>query len=115
MHNEMQLLEQRRGSVGRWQQKEQRGRGVNIALYTLEDSSIPEQGEGCFQRIASADNNLQIIRSETFFPKMKNCQSDTCKTKLTLENVGQQKQKAKDYRAGQVSGRKSQQPAAMRQ
>jgi hypothetical protein len=53
-----------------------------------------------FQCIASADNNVQIIRSETiFFPKMKNCQSDTCKTKLTLGNAGQQKQKAKDCRA----------------
>jgi hypothetical protein len=51
------------------------------------------KGRSAFQHIASADNNLQIIRSDTvFFPKMKNCQSDTCQTKLTLGNVGQQKQ-----------------------
>jgi hypothetical protein len=31
---------------------------------------------------------------------MKNCQCDICKTELTLGNVGQQKQKAKDCRAG---------------
>jgi hypothetical protein len=31
---------------------------------------------------------------------MKNCQSDTCKTKITLGNIGQQMQKAKDCRAG---------------
>ncbi len=42
------------------------------------------KGRSAFQRIANADNNLQIIRSETIFSKNENCQSDTCKTKLTL-------------------------------
>jgi hypothetical protein len=58
------------------------------------------KGRSAFQRIAIAGNSLKIIKSEMgFFPKMKNCQSGSCKTKLTLGNVGQQKQKAKDCRA----------------
>jgi hypothetical protein len=31
------------------------------------------------------------LRGGQLFPKMKNCLCDTCKTKLTLGNVGQQK------------------------
>jgi hypothetical protein len=47
-HNKMQLFKQRCGSVGQWQQKQQRGRSVNIALCALEGSSIPEQVKECF-------------------------------------------------------------------
>jgi hypothetical protein len=97
----MQLFEQRHGSVGQWRQKQQRGRGVNIALCMLEGSSIPEQGEECFLvRCQCRQQPTDHKKWDDCFAKMKNCQSDTCKTKLTLGNVGQQKQKAKDCRAG---------------
>ncbi len=46
--NNLLLLEKRRGSVGWQRQKQQRGRGINIALCTLEGSSVPEQGDECF-------------------------------------------------------------------
>jgi hypothetical protein len=97
----MQLFEQRHGSVEWWRQKQQRGGSVNIALCALEGSSIPKQGKECFsahcQRRQQPTDDKKL---DNFVPKMENCQSDTCKTKLTLGNVGQQKQKAKDCRAG---------------
>ncbi len=71
--------------------------GGTASILPFARWTVPQflsKGRSAFQHIASADNNLQII------PKMNNCQSDTCKTKLTLGNAGQQKQKAKDCKAG---------------
>jgi hypothetical protein len=62
-HNEMQIFEQRCGSVGRWWQKQQRGHGVKMALCALEGSSIPEQGEECFSVCC------QCRQQDGFFPK----------------------------------------------
>jgi hypothetical protein len=63
----MQLIEQRCGSVGRRQQKQQWRHGINIALCMLEGSSIPEQEEECF----SAHCQRRQLTSYDVFQKMK--------------------------------------------
>jgi hypothetical protein len=74
------------------------------------------KGRSAFQRIASAENNLQIIRSEMgFFQKKKNYQVTLARLNSPWKMLGSRSRKLKIAEQGQVSGRKLQQPAATRQ
>jgi hypothetical protein len=112
----LKLLEQRRGSVGRRRQKQQQGRGINIALCTLKGSSIPEQGEEfssahCQRRQQPTDHK----KGGNFFPKWKIVKVTLARLNSPWEMVGSRGRRLKIAEQGHVSGKKLQQPTAMRQ